>query len=78
MAWNVIVLLAEPVPSGLLTPPDLAGDPGALCARSVAFSRLLPNLFPSSRSRAFALSGDYLAEDPRCTYQPHLAETVAG
>jgi radical SAM protein len=31
-----------------------------------------------SRSRAFALTGDYLAEDPRCTYQPHLAEAVAG
>jgi radical SAM protein len=25
-----------------------------------------------SRARAFALSGDYLAEDPRCTYQPKL------
>lgn len=31
-----------------------------------------------SRSRAFALTGDYLAEDPRCVYQPHLAEAVAG
>ena len=31
-----------------------------------------------SRSRAYALSGDYLAEDPRCIYQPHLAEAVAG
>ena len=31
-----------------------------------------------SRSRAYALTGDYLAEDPRCVYQPHLAETVAG
>jgi len=30
-----------------------------------------------SRSRAFALTGDYLAEDPRCVYQPHLAEAVA-
>jgi radical SAM protein len=30
-----------------------------------------------SRARAFALTGDYLAEDPRCTYQPHLAEAVA-
>jgi radical SAM protein len=29
-----------------------------------------------SRSRAFALTGDYLAEDPRCVYQPHLAEAV--
>jgi radical SAM protein len=27
-----------------------------------------------SRSRAFAFTGDYLAEDPRCVYQPHLAE----
>jgi len=31
-----------------------------------------------SRSRAFALTGDYLAEDPRCVYQPHLAEAIAG
>ncbi|SPF47605.1 Radical SAM domain protein [Candidatus Sulfopaludibacter sp. SbA4] len=31
-----------------------------------------------SRSRAFALTGDYLAEDPRCIYQPHLAEAVVG
>jgi radical SAM protein with 4Fe4S-binding SPASM domain len=31
-----------------------------------------------SRSRAYALSGDYLAEDPRCIYQPHLAEALAG
>ena len=30
-----------------------------------------------SRSRAFALTGDYLAEDPRCVYQPHLPEVVA-
>ena len=27
-----------------------------------------------SRSRAYALTGDYLAEDPRCVYQPHLAD----
>lgn len=31
-----------------------------------------------SRSRAYALTGNYLAEDPRCTYQPHLAEALAG
>jgi AdoMet-dependent heme synthase len=31
-----------------------------------------------SRSRAYALTGDYLAEDPRCTYQPHLADAVVG
>ncbi|HEV3202158.1 MAG TPA: TIGR04053 family radical SAM/SPASM domain-containing protein [Bryobacteraceae bacterium] len=31
-----------------------------------------------SRSRAFALTGDYLAEDPRCTYQPQLAGAVVG
>ncbi len=31
-----------------------------------------------SRSRAYALTGDYLAEDPRCTYQPHLADAVLG
>jgi radical SAM protein len=30
-----------------------------------------------SRSRAFALTGDFLAEDPRCTYQPQLAEAMA-
>ena len=31
-----------------------------------------------SRSRAYAFTGDYLAEDPRCVYQPQLAEAVAG
>jgi radical SAM protein with 4Fe4S-binding SPASM domain len=31
-----------------------------------------------SRARAFALTGDYLAEDPRCVYQPHLADAIAG
>ncbi len=30
-----------------------------------------------SRSRAYALTGDYLAEDPRCTYQPHMADALA-
>jgi radical SAM protein with 4Fe4S-binding SPASM domain len=29
-----------------------------------------------SRSRAYAFTGDYLAEDPRCTYKPH--ESRAG
>src|SRR5215469_662594 len=29
-----------------------------------------------SRSRAYAFTGDYLAEDPRCVYQPHLANAV--
>jgi radical SAM protein with 4Fe4S-binding SPASM domain len=29
-----------------------------------------------SRSRAYALTGDFLAEDPRCIYQPHLADAV--
>ena len=28
------------------------------------------NLCGGSRSRAFALTGDYLASDPRCSYQP--------
>jgi radical SAM protein with 4Fe4S-binding SPASM domain len=28
------------------------------------------HLCGGSRSRAFALAGDYLAEDPRCIYQP--------
>ena len=31
-----------------------------------------------SRSRAYAFTGDFLAEDPRCTYQPHMAEAIAG
>jgi radical SAM protein len=31
-----------------------------------------------SRSRAYALTGDFLAEDPRCIYQPHLADAIAG
>ncbi len=29
-----------------------------------------------SRSRAYALTGNYLAEDPRCVYQPGLAEAL--
>ncbi|HYD83277.1 MAG TPA: radical SAM protein, partial [Opitutus sp.] len=29
-----------------------------------------------SRSRAYALTGDYLASDPRCVYQPHVAEAL--
>lgn len=29
-----------------------------------------------SRSRAYALTGDYLASDPRCVYQPHIAEAL--
>jgi radical SAM protein len=29
-----------------------------------------------SRSRAYALTGDYLAEDPRCVYQPNLADAM--
>ncbi len=31
-----------------------------------------------SRSRAYALTGDFLASDPRCTYQPNAAEAIAG
>jgi len=31
-----------------------------------------------SRARAFALTGDYLAPDPRCTYQPETAAAPAG
>ncbi len=31
-----------------------------------------------SRSRAYAFTGDYLAEDPRCVYQPRLADAIAG
>jgi AdoMet-dependent heme synthase len=30
-----------------------------------------------SRARAYALTGNYLAEDPRCIYQPNLAEALA-
>jgi radical SAM protein len=29
-----------------------------------------------SRSRAYAFTGDFLAEDPRCVYQPQMAEAV--
>ena len=32
------------------------------------------NICGGSRSRAYALTGDFLAEDPRCIYQPHLAD----
>jgi radical SAM protein len=31
-----------------------------------------------SRSRAYASTGNYLAEDPNCIYQPHLADAIAG
>ena len=31
-----------------------------------------------SRSRAYALTGDYLASDPRCIYQPEAADALAG
>jgi radical SAM protein with 4Fe4S-binding SPASM domain len=31
-----------------------------------------------SRSRAYAFTGDFLAEDPRCVYQPHLADAIGG
>ena len=31
-----------------------------------------------SRSRAYALTGDFLASDPRCIYQPQAAEALAG
>jgi len=31
-----------------------------------------------SRSRAYAFTGDFLAEDPRCVYQPHVADAIAG
>jgi radical SAM protein len=35
------------------------------------------NICGGSRSRAYALTGDFLAEDPRCVYQPHLADAMA-
>ena len=31
-----------------------------------------------SRARAYASTGDFLAEDPRCIYQPHLADALVG
>jgi radical SAM protein len=31
-----------------------------------------------SRSRAYAFTGDFLAEDPRCVYQPHSAGPAVG
>jgi radical SAM protein with 4Fe4S-binding SPASM domain len=31
-----------------------------------------------SRSRAYASTGNYLAEDPNCVYQPHLADAIMG
>lgn len=34
------------------------------------------NLCGGSRSRAYALTGDFLAEDPRCVYQPRLAASL--
>ena len=34
------------------------------------------NICGGSRSRAYALTGDFLAEDPRCIYQPHLADAL--
>ena len=30
-----------------------------------------------SRSRAYALTGDFMASDPRCVYQPHLADAIS-
>jgi radical SAM protein with 4Fe4S-binding SPASM domain len=37
------------------------------------------NICGGSRSRAYACTGNYLAEDPRCTYQPgHTKERVCG
>jgi radical SAM protein len=35
------------------------------------------NLCGGSRSRAYALTGDFLAEDPRCIYQPSAARNGA-
>jgi radical SAM protein len=31
-----------------------------------------------SRSRAYALTGDFMGSDPRCVYQPQAAEALAG
>ena len=31
-----------------------------------------------SRSRAYAFTGDYLAEDPRCVYQPQMSDALGG
>jgi radical SAM protein len=35
------------------------------------------NLCGGSRSRAYALTGDFLAEDPRCIYQPNVLRRVS-
>lgn len=34
------------------------------------------NVCGGSRSRAYALTGDYMAEDPRCVYQPRAARVA--
>lgn len=34
------------------------------------------NLCGGSRSRAFALTGDYFASDPRCAYMPPLGRSL--
>jgi radical SAM protein with 4Fe4S-binding SPASM domain len=36
---------------------------------------LYKNLCGGSRSRAYALTGDYLGEDPRCAHQPESTAT---
>ncbi len=47
-------------------------------AKASAASANTRKICGGSRSRAYALTGDYLAEDPRCVYQPHLADAIAG
>lgn len=36
------------------------------------------HLCGGSRARAFALNGDWMAEDPRCVYQPHALPELEG
>src|ERR1051326_8962416 len=35
-------------------------------------------IFVGSRSRAYALTGDFMGSDPRCVYQPQAAEALVG
>ncbi|MGQ9634041.1 MAG: TIGR04053 family radical SAM/SPASM domain-containing protein [Bryobacteraceae bacterium] len=56
-----------PLFRALRDPARLGGKCGACEYRS---------LCGGSRSRAYALTGDYLAEDPRCLYQPRLAGSL--
>jgi hypothetical protein len=59
--------------TSIATPPFSARSAmPTICAASECEFR---NLCGGSRSRSFALSGDCLAEDPRCVYVPRAAGT---